>query len=98
MVEYSLHCAPNIFSTYILKTKIIQPNYPDQIIFKPLMKNTEKKKNTCSSLMVVGGQYDGMVTPQIHLSLSYKCFINLMCFLFIYLFSYFGNSEIVYFI
>ena len=53
----ALHCAPNIISTYILKTKTIQPNYLNlNHIQTP---NLKRKRNTHRSfgiLMVVGGQ------------------------------------------
>lgn len=55
----ALHCVPNILSTYIPKTKTIQPNYPNINHIYPLIKKKKKIPiGGFSVLMVVGGQYD----------------------------------------
>ena len=52
-----LHCALNILSTYIPKTKTIQPNYPP-LILKRKRGKKKKARRGFGVLLVVGGLYN----------------------------------------
>ena len=52
----ALHCELNILSTYIPKTKNIQPNYPPLILKRKRKK--KKARRGFGVLMVVGGLYN----------------------------------------
>ena len=75
-----LHYALNILSTYIPKTKNIQPNDPPII----LKREREKKKNRrgFSVLMVVGGLYNKGSDPLDSSFSLFQMFCQSQVFLF----------------